>query len=179
MLLTLYTPTFRRPRQLARCRASVVAQTRQDLLHQVVVEDTVGIGVAGMFRDIANHHAHIAGDYVYFLSDDDVLADADVVAELADFAAAHPDADVIMARAQIGEYTFPLAPCWQAAPRESGVTLANWIVKNAVWKSVPYGGRYEGDFDFIAECWRRGLTFAWWDRLICRADGWGRGAPER
>lgn len=177
MFLTVYTPTFRRPQMLARCHQSVLMQTDLDLQH-VVVEDTVGIGVAGVFRDIPNHHEHIKGDYVYFLSDDDVLADPDVVSDLKVFAQSHDYPDVIMARASIGPYLFPLAMCWEAEPRESGVTLANWIVRQEVWKSVPYGVRYEGDYDHIAECWRRGFRFAWWDRRICRAEGWGRGRPE-
>lgn len=175
-LLTFYTPTFRRPQKLERCKASVAAQTDGDYQH-VIVEDTVGIGVAGMFRDIPNHHAHIAGEYVYFLSDDDVIIDPHLVRDLAGVVADRPD--VVMAKATIGSFTFPLAQCWQAPPVESGVTLANWIVRRDVWRSVPYGHRYEGDADFITECWRRGLRFAWWDRVICHAEGWGRGQPER
>jgi hypothetical protein len=173
-LLTIYTPTFRRPQQLARCRASVAAQTDGDYQH-IIVEDHIGLGVAGMFRDIPTHYAHIAGEWVYFLSDDDVLTDPNVIA---DFRAQAFDADVVMAKSTIGEYTFPLAHCWRAEPREAGVTLSNWIVRREVWCSVPYGHRYEGDFDHIAECWRRGLRFAWWDRVICHAEGWGRGRPE-
>lgn len=175
--LTIYTPTFRRPALLERCRASVEAQTDGSYQHAVVV-DEIGVGVAGMFRDIATHHAALTGEYVYFLSDDDQFADNAVVADLHAFALANPDADVIMCKAQIGPYTFPLPQCWEAAPIEGGVTLANWVVKKHVWESVPYGVRYEGDLDFIAECWRRDLRFAWYDRLICKADGWGRGRPE-
>lgn len=175
--LTIYTPTFRRPAKLARCKASVAMQTDGSYQH-IIVEDTIGVGVAGMFRDIPAHYGHIAGDYVYFLSDDDVLTDEHVVAELRTFALAADYPDVIMAKATIGPHTFPIPQCWEAEPVQGGVTLANWVVRKEVWCSVPYGVRYEGDFDFIAECWRRDLRFAWWDRSICHADGWGRGQPE-
>lgn len=173
--LTIYTPTFRRPQKLARCRQSVAAQTSADYQH-VVVEDRVGLGVAGMFRDIPNHHQDIAGEYVYFLSDDDVLTDPDFVQDLRLFADDRDRPDVVMVKATIGPYTFPLF--WEKEPVLASVTLANWIVRREVWTSVPYGGRYEGDFDFISECWRRGLRFAWWDRHICHAEGWGQGRPE-
>ncbi len=176
-LLTIYTPTFRRPRRLVRCAASVAAQSDGGYQH-IIIEDRVGIGVAGVFRDIPNHHAEIAGDYVYFLSDDDVLVDGAVIAELRTFVEANDYPDVVMARAMIGLGRYPLEICWQAPPVEGGVTLANWVVRREVWMSVPYGVRYEGDYDHVAECWRRGLRFAWWDRLICRAEGWGRGQPE-
>ncbi len=176
--LTIYTPTFRRPKQLERCKASVAAQTEGGYQHVVVVDD-IGIGVAGMFRDIPEHHADIAGDYVYFLSDDDVFADADVIRDLKQFAQAADFPDVIMARSSIGPLLYPMPQCWRAEPVQGGVTLSNWIVRRHVWLSVPYGGRYEGDVDFIAACWASGLRFAWWDRHICHAEGWGRGQPEK
>lgn len=174
--LTIYTPTFRRPKQLERCKASVAMQTEGGYQHVVIVDD-VGIGVAGMFRDIPEHHADIQGDYVYFLSDDDVFADADVIKELKAFVQAADYPDVVMAKATIGPHTFPLF--WGAPPQQGAVTLSNWIVRRHVWLSVPYGGFYEGDAAFIMECWRREYRFAWWDRLICKAEGWGRGQPEK
>lgn len=176
-ILTIYTPTFRRPQQLARCVASVRAQSSDDMQH-LILEDRVGIGVAGMFRDIPNHHHAIQGDYVYFLSDDDVLVDPDLVRDLPAFVADHDRPEVIMARATIGPYTFPLPQCWESPPVLAGVTLANWIVRRDVWAAVPYGPRYEGDFDFIRACWEQGRRFAWWDRIICHAEGWGQGRPE-
>lgn len=176
--LTIYTPTFRRPKQLEACKASVAAQTEGGYEHVVVVDD-VGVGVAGMFRDIPSHHADIHGDYVYFLSDDDVFADERVVADLKLFAQSNDYPDVIMARSTIGAHLFPHPSCWQAAPVQGGVTLSNWIVRREVWVSVPYGARYEGDFDFISTCWASHIRFAWWDRLICCAKGWGRGQPEK
>jgi hypothetical protein len=175
--LTIYTPTYRRPISLQRCIMSVAAQSERDYQH-LVIEDTVGLGVDGMFRDVPNHHAAIEGEYVYFLCDDDVLADSHVVRDMRAFIEANDRPDVVMAYATIGPLMFPYPQCWQAEPKEGFVTLANWAVRAEVWRAVPYGNRYEGDYEFIAECWRRGYRFAWWDRLICRAPGWNRGAPE-
>lgn len=177
-LLTIYTPTYRRPQGLARCRASVAAQRAAAHIQHLVIEDTVGLGVGGMFAAIPQHHGRVAGQWVYVLSDDDVLVDPFVVTEFAAFVAAHPEAAVVMAHAQIGSVRYPSDDCWRARPREGGVTLANWFVRREVFVSVPYGHRYEGDYDHIAACWDRGHVFAWWPRLVCRAAGWGRGAPE-
>lgn len=173
--LTIYTPTYKRPRKLERCKASVAMQREQDYQH-LIIEDTVGLGVAGMFQDIPAHHAEIQGDYVYFLSDDDVLVDEGIVGELKQFVEDTGSPDVVMARVTIG--TSMLPGVWMSEPREGAVTLSNWIVKREVWEAVPYGNRYEGDADFIIECWRRKYRFAWWDRYICHAEGWGRGQPE-
>ncbi len=175
--LTIYTPTYKRPRSLERCRQSVAGQSDRDYQH-LVIPDEVGIGIDGVFRDVPNHHAELQGNYIYFLCDDDVLADANVIRDLRAFIAANDQPDIVMARATIGPLLYPQPACWQAEPYEGLVTLSNWIVRKDVWKAVPYGARYEGDADFIRECWRRGYRFAWLDRLICRAPGWNRGAPE-
>lgn len=176
-LLTFYTPTYRRPRGLARTKANVAAQSSHDWQH-LIIPDEVGIGVVGMFRAIPEHHAEIRGEYVYFLSDDDELIDPHLVRDLCTFADDHDRPDVIMVKAQIRNWTFPTPDCWEAAPVLGCVTLANWIVKRAVWTSVPYGHRYEGDYDFISAVWASGARFAWWDRLVCTAQDWGQGRPE-
>ena len=176
-LLTIYTPTHRRPQGLARCIASVEAQTDRDVQH-LIIEDTIGVGVAGMFAAIPRHHDKILGEWVFILSDDDVLPDAEVVADLRQVIDANPEAEVIMGHCQIGGIVYPTFVSWGTAPAEGHVTMSGWIVRREVFVSVPYGHRYEGDFDFIHACWERGLHFTWWPRLLCRAAGWGRGAPE-
>lgn len=176
-LLTIYTPTYRRPQGLARCRESVAAQTAVARVQHLVIEDTVGLGIDGMYAAMPQHHDAVRGQWVYVLSDDDVLPDPLVVEEFARLAEA-TDADVIMAHAQIGPFVYPSPHCWQAPPEQGHVTLSNWFVRREVFVRVPYGARYEGDYDFIAGCWARGLRFAWWPRLVCVAAGWSRGAPE-
>jgi hypothetical protein len=105
-----------------------------------------------------------------------VLADPQVVADFRQAVAAHPDADVIMCQSTIAGRTYPLT--WGATPAMGYVTLANWFVRRAVFCSVPYGGRYEGDADHIVACWQRGYHFAWWQRVVCTAQGWSQGRPE-
>lgn len=176
-ILTIYTPTYRRPEGLRRCKASVAAQTRADLVQHLIIEDTVGLGIHGMYAAMPQHHGAVAGEWVYVLSDDDTLADARVVEEFAALPLLD-EADVVMCRSTIGGRVFPSPLCWAAPPVCGYVTLANWFVRAEVFRSVPYGARYEGDYDHIAEAWRRGLRFAWWDRLVCVAEDWGRGRPE-
>lgn len=175
-LLTIYTPTYRRPQLLARCQASVAAQTDQDIQH-LIIRDEVGLGVGGMFAAMPSHMADVAGEWVYVLSDDDYLTDPQVVAEFRAFAEAHPAAEIIMCRQLIGGVRYPRT--WMAPPELGAVSLSCWFVRRAVFARIPYGCRYEGDFDFIAAVWAAGLPIAWWDRVVCDAPhGWGRGEPE-
>lgn len=174
--LTIYTPTHRRPQALQRCQASVAAQGAG--VQHLIIPDEVGLGVGGMFAAIPEHHAKVRGKWVFVLSDDDVLPDSGVVAEFRAVVAVNPEAEVVMAFARIGPITYPTPGCWQAPPAEGHVTLSNWFVRREVFVSVPYGARYEGDYDHIAEVWRRGHRFAWWPRLVCLATGWNRGRAE-
>ena len=59
--LTIYTPTYRRPLLLAECRASVAAQSDPDYQH-LIIEDTVGVGVEGMFLAVRDNVGLIDGD---------------------------------------------------------------------------------------------------------------------
>lgn len=175
--LTVYTPAYKRPAALKVCRHSVWRQTAP--CQHVVVEDEVGLGVGGMYADVPNHHGKIAGDYVYFLSDDDMVTHADVAEGLERLVEQHSRPEVVVARFLIRQTIYPIPACWVAAPQLAGVTLGNWFVRRDVHGSVPYGHRHAGDFDFLAECWRRGLRFAWWDRIVgCAQDGPHHGRPE-
>lgn len=172
-LLTIYTPTYKRPHALERCKASVAAQAP---CQHLVIEDTVGLGVGGMFADIPNHYGEIKGSYVYVLSDDDWLVDPHFVRDLPKVLERHNQPDILMVKSTIGGAIYPTR--WTMRPQLGMVTLSNWIVKKDVFCSVPYGHRYEGDFDFIDACYDRGLRVEWWDRIVTTALGWGRGEPE-
>lgn len=174
MFLTVYTPTFRRPRMLEECKRSVQVQTLP--CEHVIVEDTVGIGVGGMFADIPNHALKATGSYVLVLSDDNVLADPDVAVEMRDQAAGEPD--VIMFKGDLLGCVQPLL--WKHEPTVEKIDLSCFAVRRQVWQAhaADWGHRYEGDFDFIRRLWDVGYRFHWWDRVAFRALAISNGEPE-
>jgi len=199
-LLTIYTPTYKRPGMLARCRASVCAQTvyltppiqynggkllpplpqgegGMAIQHLIVV-DEVGVGIAGMFREIGRHLDEMKGGYVYVLQDDDVLADERVVADLERFAKLAESPPVIMVRNMKRGMCLPLV--WKTRPCLGWVDLGSYVVRRDVFvENVnKFGQRYQGDFDFIDALWEAGYEFVWFDRLFARAQATGMGRTE-
>jgi len=176
--LTFYTPTYKRPRLLADCHTSIQMQSDSDWEH-VVIPDLVGIGINGVFREVKNNASKINGQYVYFLQDDDVIADEDMVRDIKKFAIANNYPPVIIARNIKGALNLPLN--WHSEPLKGTIDLGSYIVRADVFKlhADQFGERYEGDFDFIHYLWDAGYEFAWWDKLIAIAQQWGYGMPER
>lgn len=174
--LSVYTPTYRRPKMLALNELSVSQQTVP--VDHVIVHDTVGIGVDGMFADIPNHADKPVGQYVMVLSDDNMLLDGDFAADLELEAARADYPDVIVFKGKIDGSVQPLA--WACEPVFEQIDLSCFAVTVDVWRRYAdaWGHRYEGDFDFIHRLWADGLRFHWWDRLAFRALMISRGAPE-
>lgn len=172
--VTLYTPTFQRPKQLAACLESVTRQTAADDVQQIVVPDHVGHGVAaGLFGRLSTYAPAVIGRYVNLFCDDDVLADETVVAQVRAFAASRHYPEVIVTVVQKGPLTLPM--CDPVGEPVCGqVDLTSYLVRNDVWKAhvADYGLRYEGDFDHAHTLWRRGYSFAFCPIV------WARGAQS-
>ncbi len=150
-------------------------------VHHLVVEDTVGVGVGGMFAQVAAHYDEIVGRYAYFLCDDDALADRRVVADFRDFLCANDDPEVIMCRMMINGEIFPRN--WGSAPACGQIGIGCYIVKSDVWKKHPFPPVYEGDYHFIASVWSAardmGYRIVWWDRVVSRTQtGLNQGRSE-
>lgn len=160
--LSFYTPTYRRPVQLARCMESVQRQTAVADVEHIIVPDYIGVGIGGMFGRIREqeHYNLPRGEYVYFLADDDVLASTGAVAALADLVDRHRDEYrngphvVIVGSQKPGGY-YP--PTNEGPPVEGSIDLGCLVVRRDVWRSVAamggYGERYEGDYDFASALW--------------------------
>lgn len=176
-MLTIYTPTYKRPTYLKRCLRSVENQTCQDYQH-LVVRDEIGIGIAGMFAEIINHLSEMKGNYIYLLQDDDVLASPDVLEELKKFLQERNRPEVIMVRNVKRGRLLPTY--WEQAPQLGHVDLGSYIIRRDIFVKNIYrfGPRYEGDFDFIMALWNHGYQFAWLDVLFARAQALGLGRPE-
>lgn len=180
-LLTIITPTYKRPIGLKMCRASVAGQHESERIQHLIVPDDVGKGVGGAFRDLPLVHDRIEGDYVFILSDDDVLIYPAVV-RLVERTVGMHDPDIIMVKQYYGGHigrVLPDANCWGFPPICGHVTLSNWIVRASWHKAIPYGDRYEGDYDFIAAAWQRNPRVAWADVVLSATqDGGHHGQPE-
>lgn len=177
--LTILTPTFRRPIGLRMCEASVDGQHRREEIQHLVVNDPIGKGVAGMYRDLPEQNANIQGEWVYVLSDDDVLVYPRVVDLLEHVEREAPAAECIMVKMFCNGRVLPWSLCWEAAPQMGGVTLSNWIIRKAVHVAHPFGHRYEGDFDQIASIHAAGVPIAWADLVLSASQsGANFGRPE-
>jgi hypothetical protein len=181
--LSIYTPTSRRPRQLVACMESVRMQTAVDAIEHVLVADHVGIGIGEMFLRIPFYADACHGEFVFILADDDRLASPSAVEELIlfarDFVTPPP---VIICDVENGGHRWPSQH--QSALLEQGpilgqIGLGCTIVRSDVWLDNAgfWGGRYEGDFDFLEAVYRSGHKFTRWPYLFSTGPV-SRGAAE-
>lgn len=177
--ITFYTPTFRRPKQLAACLASVGKQTAVEDLDQIVLPDHPGYGLAGgLFGRMPWYQSAVRGRYVNVLCDDDILAADTVVEHVRKFAADQNFPAVIVTRVRKG--TWDLPQCHpEGRPVLAKIDLTSYIVRNDVWQKhvLDYGLRYEGDFDHISKVYDAGHHFAYCD-VLWAIGGQSNGRPE-
>ena len=179
MKLTIITPTYRRPVGLRMCVASIFGQHQGDEIQHLIVPDEIGKGVAGMYRDLPLVNDQIEGEWVFVLSDDDVLVYPRVVDLIKHVETEHPATGCIMVKMFCNGRVLPWAQCWEAAPLMGGVTLSNWIVRREVHIAHPFGARYEGDFDQAAAIHLAGVPIAWCDLVLSASQaGANFGRPE-
>lgn len=182
--LSIFTPTYRRPSFLKRCVESVCMQTLWSAdpalseIQHVIWEDRVGVGVAGMYRELANQAKRLTGEYVYILQDDDILAVDSVAERLKHFAYENSSPAVIICRNTKRGNTYPIT--WQQAPVLGFIDLGNFVVRRDVYMQHvgDFGKEYSGDYPFIKRLWDAGYTFGWLDMLLAQAQALGLGRPE-
>jgi hypothetical protein len=176
--LSIWTPTYRRPTYLKRCMESVQAQTARDEIQHLVWEDRIGVGVAGMYAEIARHVDELAGRYVYILQDDDILTAESVVERLKLFAWENDEPPVIICRSVKGPLRLPTY--WKKAPQYGHIDLGNYVVRRDVFAAHvnDFGLEYAGDYPFIRKLWDEGYLFGWCDMLLAQAQAWGLGRAE-
>lgn len=175
--LSFYTPTFARPKGLARCLSSVSGQTAVAEIEQIVVVDHVGVGIDGMYAKVPDYADAVHGQYVHMLCDDDVLVSPTVVAQLQSFAAAHGHPPVILVKSCKGGMTWPQGHPWP--PQIGAIDLGCVVTRRDVWQAHAhrYGLRYEGDFDFMQALHESGHDAVFCD-LLFSSGGVSRGAAE-
>jgi hypothetical protein len=164
--ITFYTPTYKRPQALARCLASVASQTVVGEIEQIVIPDHVGVGIHGMYARVPQYASAVHGEYVMFLCDDDVLADATVVETVKTFARSHDNPPLILVATKKGPNIFPAGNPWP--PQCGSIDLNCAIVRWDVWTrhAGSYGARYEGDWDFMQALHLDGVAPLWCDVIL-------------
>lgn len=179
MKLTVLTPTYKRPVGLKMCQASVQGQHRSEEIQHLIVVDDEGKGVAGMYRDLPQANALIEGEWVFVLSDDDVLVYPRIIELIEQVEAEYPTAGCIMVKMFCNGRVLPWKECWHAPPQMGGVTLSNWIARKDVHIAHPFGCRYEGDFDALASIYAASVPTAWADVVLAASQaGANFGRPE-
>ena len=175
--ITFYTPTYRRPQALARCLASVQAQTAVEAIEQIVIPDHLGIGIGVMYRRVPSYAGVVHGSYVTFLCDDDVLASPTVVEQVRAFAVQQDYPPLILVGTEKGGQFWPADPPWP--PRVGHIDLNCAIVRADVWKQhvYDYGNSYEGDYAFLRALHTGGVLATWCDVLFS-TGAVSRGVPE-
>jgi glycosyltransferase involved in cell wall biosynthesis len=177
--VTLITPTFRRPVQLAACLESVGRQTAADQVQHLVLPDHVGHGIVdGLYGRMPWCVGAVRGRYVAVLCDDDVLAGEAVVAQVQAFADERKSPPVIVARVVKNGMSLPACPP-DGPPQCGAVDMASYIVRADIWAAHAgdYGRRYEGDYDHAAALWAAGHPVAFCDALWA-VGGASHGRPE-
>lgn len=179
-LLTIITRTYKRPQMLARCMASLEAQSDGDYQHILLVDEE-GIGIAETYRRMRQRNwADIRGDYVYLLDDDCTLAGVEAIATLRRaIIAARPK--LIFVKAEICEWGI-LPGLWRLPPVRGRIDLGCVIMQRGLFRRAArrFGAAYDGDYDFIMAGYgmsRQSQTI-WLDHLFMRAQQIGRGKPE-
>jgi hypothetical protein len=144
--LSLYTPTYRRPQALARCLASVSAQTLSGEVEQVVIPDHVGRGIAGMFAQVPSYAPSLHGEYVAWLCDDDVLAHPTVVWDLKQVIDLHRHPELLIVDTMKDGARWPAMDIWP--PQCGAIDLNCAVMRRDVWLkfAASYGACYEGDY---------------------------------
>jgi hypothetical protein len=176
--LSFYTPTFRRPRGLTSCLASVAAQTAVDDIQHIVIPDHVGVGVDGMYARVPFYANAVHGQYVHLLADDDVLAGPHVVAQLRERAQAEGLPAVLIVSATKGSLTLPID---SAGPPICGrIDLGCLVVRRDIWQRhvADYGKCYEGDYWMAKALWDAGHRFVYANDILFLTGGVSRGAAE-
>lgn len=177
--LTLYTCTYQRPTLLARCLASVSAQTAADDLDQLVIPDHVRYGVGpSLYGRIPWYASAVRGKYVNLLCDDDVLVSDTAVEELREYATKLGFPPVISVIVEKNGRTFPACDLSQG-PVCGAVDLTSYIIRQDIWQKhvADYAPIYEGDCHHAKALWAAGYGVAFLPLLWARG-GAMNGRPE-
>ena len=182
--LTIMTRTHKRPAQLAVCSASIAGQSRPELLEHVILRDEVGLGVGE--ANTLYYTADAAGQYVWQLDDDDVMASevgaAELYEELFTVIEGRPRPPYFFVKFDHGGVIRPKEDVWGLRrPLLNEIGGSSIITRNDVWMRYRecWGLWYAGDYDFIFEVMCGEGEPVWLDVVLGKTqNGRSRGRME-
>ena len=128
----------------------------------------------GLYDGMNKGIAAATGDYIIFMNADDVFADDRVLADVAAFAALHPEAEVIFGGCeQVWEHgTYTVNPQEAAIGHKMAISHQATFVKLSVIRTHPFdlSYRYAADFEQLSHFHIEGRTFERLDRTIARVE---------
>ena len=179
--LEILTRTYRRPRMLAKNKASLYRQTCADW-QQTIIVDEVGRGIPWAQANLATVAPRLVGDYIWILDDDDECTRPSLVEELK--VISENDPDVIMLRMDHGPLgVLPDDNRWNRRPAYGHIGVSGYVVKRQVWQAHAnawLGGCYHSDFDFINSIFTVSpdVEVFWHDVIASRVQRISEGVPE-
>jgi hypothetical protein len=181
--LTIVTRCHRGSALLKVNMESVDAQSDQDVQHLLLRDRASGYDLARANKSIPRNRAHVEGDWIYILDDDDYLIDDDFVGGLKEVVRLH-DPHVVMVKALISRERREILPePWgSGSPILCRVSTLNFVVRYDIWMEhiAHFGAPSAGDYHFISEVWKKkGLQIHWWNKVVAYAPRVGRDGPKR
>ena len=170
MFLSIITRTCKRPKALAKCKRSVLAQDCEDWEH-IIIEDKIGHTVAWANGMLAERDwSDINGDYAYILDDDNKLLGGAVTAMFNGAAGQHDLLICRINRLRSDQRSFPEDEYWQRPPVYQHIDIGCVVLRRDLFlHSVKhFTAKYEGDFDFISEAYRTAKSVNWVDYKIMK-----------
>jgi len=144
--------------------------TDDDYEH-VVVEDKKGVGHDGSYQLCidAFDEGRVNGRYVWFLDDDDRLADPEFITRLKETAEANGgDPPVMVVRHMNTERIWPEDRYWGKAPVRQHIGNGCMVYRRDVWRKYAdllTSHHYAGDIFMITQCWKDGVPWVWLDMI--------------
>ena len=190
--ISIITVTYNASSVLEKTLRSVASQTYDNLEYVVVdgasKDDTLSIvdrwrdhidilvsePDKGLY-DAMNKGARLAtGDWILYMNADDIFVDEGVVADVAAFIEAHPEAEVVYGDSeQVFEYgIFPIRPKVAYTNHKMAIAHQATFVKTDVFRSHPFNlqYRYAADFEQLSSLYLEGHVFVHIDRMIARVE---------
>jgi hypothetical protein len=175
-LLTLLTRCHPdRPKMLARCVASVEAQSDQDLQHLLLRPEIEPHDIIKVGPLIHYAASQITGDYVMQLPDDDRLASPNFVADLRAVVAGGA-VEVVIHRMEYGDsWICPPEPQWSRRQAVVGyIAGQNMIARADIYRAA--SGEwlrpvYEADFYYIQKALSIAKAVVWWNYIGIESQG--------
>lgn len=128
----------------------------------------------GIYQGMNKGIAAATGEYLIFMNADDVFADNRVLSDVAAFAEAHPEADVIYGDSeQVLEYgTFLVKPSTAYIDNRMSISHQATFVRLSLLRSHPFDTRYRyaADFEQLSSLFLAGYRFEHVRRTVARVE---------